>query len=130
MKKLTLNVECIRDCYEDGGETLIYKGGEIYQTHDNYFIRDETGANRQWVADGRAVDGFFQYFKLIVDHEAEARHNVYIAVLSATMRGNDKLNSMLNDFRHNLDDQMLDLKYGKGYKANFMELLAVAVGRL
>lgn len=60
----------------------------------------------------------------------DANNSVHIAVLSATMRGNNKLDGLLNDFRHNLDDQMIDLKYGKGYKASFMELLTVAVGRL
>lgn len=37
---------------------------------------------------------------------------------------------MLNDFRHSMNDQLIELKYGKDYRAKFIDELLIQVKNL
>lgn len=71
-KLFTTNVLCIKDCYEEDSDTLIYKEGEIYQTDERYhwFIMDEKYCQRQWSVDLKVTPDFFIYFQMIPDEQS------------------------------------------------------------
>jgi hypothetical protein len=57
----------------------------------------------------------------------QARKNIFMKIMYAADAGNSKLNARLNDLRHLMNDQLIELKYGKGYKASFMDEVLIQV---
>ncbi|HMG82794.1 MAG TPA: hypothetical protein VK559_07145 [Ferruginibacter sp.] len=60
----------------------------------------------------------------------DSRQNVHISIMRSVDKANNKLESLLNDFRHSLNDQLIALKYGKDYKASFLDEFLIQVNKL
>lgn len=59
-----------------------------------------------------------------------AYQELNLSILRSASEGDNKLNAMLNDFRHSLNDQLIELKYGKGYKLQFLDSILIQAQNL
>lgn len=65
MKKTTMYV-CIKDCYEENTENLIYTKDTVYQLGVDACIIDELYESRDWGHDrGEISPEFYIYFKVL-----------------------------------------------------------------
>lgn len=66
----------------------------------------------------------------ITKREVEAAQNVFIRVQYAVDKGNNQLNARINDLRHLMNDQLIELKYGKGSIASFLDEILIQINNL
>lgn len=64
------------------------------------------------------------------EDELMAMQEVGLSVYRSLNYHEWRLNALLNDFRHYLNDQLIELKYGKGYKASFLDEVLLQVRNL
>lgn len=48
-------------------------------------------------------------------------------ILRSVHQMNGHLSLRLNDLKHMMNDQLIDLKYGKGYKATFLDDILIGI---
>ena len=55
---------------------------------------------------------------------------LHMEIMRSIDKANHELDAKLNDLRHMLNDQLIELKYGKGYKAAFMDSILLQASNL
>lgn len=60
----------------------------------------------------------------------DAKNNCGLAIIRMVETANNNLDAKINDLRHSFNDQLIDLKYGKGYKANFLDEILLHINNL
>lgn len=56
--------------------------------------------------------------EILVSEIIEGKHQVWMAIGNAVAKGNSQLDARINDLRHLMNDQLIQLKYGKDYQAS------------